>query len=42
MKDDQATGEASSPQKKHPALENIKFLHFFIFVGLFAFLDPDF
>jgi hypothetical protein len=38
MKDVQATGEAFRPQKEKsrtPALQNMKFLHFFQFLGLF-------
>jgi hypothetical protein len=35
--DVQAVGEAFS----HPALKNIKFLHFFHVCGVFALLDPD-
>ncbi len=32
----------SAFQREHPALQNIKILHFFsIFVGHFALLDPD-
>jgi hypothetical protein len=41
MKDFQATGEASCPQKKYPALQNIKFCHFFLSLWvIFALLDP--
>ncbi len=29
MKDVQATEESPSPQKEHPAFENMKYLHFF-------------
>ncbi len=35
QKDVQATEEAFSPQKRHPALQNLKCLNFYIFV------DPD-
>ena len=42
IKDAQATGEAFSPQKPHPALENLKFLPCFLFLWvIFALLDPD-
>jgi hypothetical protein len=43
MKDVQATGEASSPQREHPALQNMKYLRrFFLFLWvIFALLDPD-
>ncbi len=42
MKDVQATREAYSPQTKHPALQNMKFLHFLNFCwSFFALLDPD-
>jgi hypothetical protein len=43
IKDFRHTGEVFSPQKRreHPALQNIKFFHFSIFVGLFCPLDPD-
>jgi hypothetical protein len=41
-KDVQATEEAFSPQKKHPELQNMKFLNFFLLLRIiFALLDPD-
>ncbi len=36
MKDAQATGEAFSPQREHPALQNMKILYFFLFFGSFC------
>ena len=42
IKDSQATGEAFSPQKEHPALQKMKILSFFLFFGvIFALLDRD-
>ncbi len=42
MKDFQVTGEAFRPKKEHPVLQNMKFLHFFIFVKvIFDLLNPD-
>jgi hypothetical protein len=41
IKDVQATGEAFSSKKEHPALQNIKFLNFFYFCGSFLFGDGD-
>jgi hypothetical protein len=50
MKGFQATGEACSPQRKHPALQNMKICSFFLFGGSFLSswiliwipnLDPD-
>jgi hypothetical protein len=35
IKDVQATGEAFSPQREHPALQNRKFLNIFHFLGSF-------
>jgi hypothetical protein len=32
IKDAQATGEAFSPQKEHPALQNMKILYFFLYL----------
>ncbi len=32
----QATGEAFSPQREHPALQKIKYINFFYFVGHFC------
>jgi hypothetical protein len=40
--DAQATGEAFSPQKRHPAIQNMNILYFFLFLlVIFALLDPD-
>jgi hypothetical protein len=37
-----ATGEALSPQREHPQLQNMKFLNFLQFLWvIFALLDPD-
>ncbi len=42
MKDFQDTTESFSPQREHPELQNMKFLHFFQFLWvIFAILDPD-
>jgi hypothetical protein len=36
------SAEDAYSQKEHPALQNMKFLHFYIFFYIiFAFLDPD-
>jgi hypothetical protein len=38
----QATGEALSPQREHPALKNMKLLNLSMFLWvIFALLDPD-
>jgi hypothetical protein len=39
IKDVQATGE--NPPKEHQALQNIIFLHFFLFLWVSFALDPD-
>ncbi len=42
MKDAQATRETFTPKKEHSALQEMKFLSFFLFLwAIFAFLDPD-
>jgi hypothetical protein len=42
VKDVQATGKASALKREHPALQNMKFRNFFLFLWvIFAFLDPD-
>jgi len=51
MKDAQATEDAFCPQREHPAIQNIKFLYFFLFLWVIfallririwnADLDPD-
>jgi hypothetical protein len=41
-RDASATGEASALKIEHPALQNMKFLNFFLFWWvIFALLDPD-
>jgi hypothetical protein len=29
------------PLREHPELQNTKFLNFFLWVGIFSYLDPD-
>jgi hypothetical protein len=45
LKDFQATGEAFSPQREHPALRKMKFINFFFYfqflLVIFALSDPD-
>jgi hypothetical protein len=42
LKDVQATGEAFSPQKEHPAIQKIKFINLFLIFGvIFGLLHPD-
>ncbi len=42
QKKPQLTEEASALKRKHPALQNIKFLNFFLLLWvIFALLDPD-
>jgi hypothetical protein len=42
IKDVQVTEEALSSQKRHPALQNMKFLNLFLLLWvIFDFLNPD-
>jgi hypothetical protein len=42
IKDVQATEEAFSPKREHPALQNMKFLHVFLFLWvIFVLLSKD-
>jgi hypothetical protein len=40
IKDAQASGEAFSPQREHPALQNMKFLYFFLYFFVGNFFPP--